>query len=144
MIAHLRKIRISSKKANLVAGIVRGMPVEKALKTLKFTPKKAAKILYDVIQSAASNAENNFKQNPETLVIKEIIVNEGTTYKRHQPVSRGRAHPILKRTAHITVKVEADPSLVKSKAKPAKKATTKNEAPVEDKATPETKEDPVT
>ena len=44
----------------------------------------------------------------------------------------------------ITVKVEADPSLVKSKAKPAKKATTKNEAPVEDKATPETKEDPVT
>jgi len=120
MIAHLRKIRISPKKANLVAGIVRGMPVNKALDTLKFTPKKAAEILYKVIQSARSNAENNFKQDPETLIIKEIIINEGTTYKRFQPVSKGRAHPILKRTTHITVKIEADPSLAKKIAAPKK------------------------
>lgn len=134
MIAHLRRIRISSKKANLVAGMVRGMPVNKALNTLKFTPKKAADILYKAIQSAASNAENNFKQNPDTLIVKEIIVNEGTTYKRFQPVSRGRAHPILKRTTHITVKVETDPNLVKpvtKKTKEVKEAAseTATEAP---------------
>mgnify|MGYP001581565046 CR=1 FL=1 len=105
MIAHLRQIRISSNKANLVAGMVRGMPVNKALDLLKFTPKKAAHFLYKVIDSAAANAENNFKQNRDQLVIKEIIVNEGSTFKRFQPVSRGRGHPILKRTAHISVKV---------------------------------------
>lgn len=127
MIAHLRKIRISPKKANLVAGIVRGMPVNKALDTLKFTPKKAAEILYKVIQSARSNAENNFKQDPETLIIKEIIINEGTTYKRFQPVSKGRAHPILKRTTHITVKIEADPSLAKKKTTSKSKEETTEE-----------------
>ena len=129
MIAHLRKILISSKKANLVAGIVRGMPVNKALDTLKFTPKKAAEILYQVILSARSNAENNFKQDPETLIIKEIIVNEGTTYKRFQPVSRGRAHPILKRTTHITVKVEADPNLAKKTPSKIKKGKTETVTP---------------
>lgn len=108
MIAHLRQIRISSNKANLVAGMVRGMPVNQALDLLKFTPKKAAHFLYKVIDSAAANAENNFKQNRDQLVVKEIIVNEGSTYKRFQPVSRGRGHPILKRTAHITVKVSAE------------------------------------
>lgn len=105
MIAHLRQIRISSNKANLVAGMVRDMPVNRALDLLKFTPKKAAHFLYKVIDSAAANAENNFKQNRDQLIIKEIIVNEGPTYKRFQPVSRGRGHPILKRTAHISVKL---------------------------------------
>jgi large subunit ribosomal protein L22 len=134
MIAHLRKVRISPKKANLVAGMVRGMQVDKALNTLKFTPKKAAALLYKVIESASANAENNFKQNPETLIVKEIIVNEGTTYKRFQPVSRGRAHPILKRTSHITVKVEADPTLAAKAAPkaPAKKEEAKAEAPAKE------------
>lgn len=128
MIAHLRKIRISPKKANLVAGMIRRKPVKEALAILEFTPKKAAKILYNVVQSASSNAENNFKQDLNNLVIKEIVVTEGPTYKRWQSVSRGRAHPILKRTSHITVKVEAGAE-AKAKAqsapkeKPVKKET---------------------
>ncbi|MBT6068140.1 50S ribosomal protein L22 [Candidatus Peregrinibacteria bacterium] len=105
MKAHLKQVRISPKKMNLVASIVRGKSVDKALETLKFMPKKGADILYKVIASAAANAEHNFKQDASKLMIEEIIVNEGTTYKRRQPVSRGRSHPILKRTSHVTVRV---------------------------------------
>ncbi len=101
----LRYSRISPKKANLVAGMVRNMEVRKALDTLKFTPKKGADILYKVVASANANAQNNFKQKEEHLFVEEIIVTKGPTLKRHVPVSRGRAHPILKRTSHITVKL---------------------------------------
>gem|GEM_PF-390404 len=105
MKAVLRKIRISPKKANLVAGMVRGQKVNDALGLLKFMPKKGAKILYKVIHSAASNAKNNFKQSMDDLVITKILVTKGPTYKRSLPISRGRTHPILKRTSHITVEV---------------------------------------
>lgn len=125
MIAHLRKIRISSKKVNLVAGLVRNRPVKEALDLLKFTPKRSAKVLEKVIRSASSNAENNFKQDPNTLMVKEIIVTEGPTYKRFQPVSKGRSHPILKRTSHVTVKVEANSELVKTPEKTATKKSKK-------------------
>jgi large subunit ribosomal protein L22 len=100
-----RHIRISPKKANLVAGLVRGKNAQEALDVLKFTPKKAAGILYKVVQSALANAQNNFKQKKEDLVIKEIVVNKGLTMKRSLPISRGRVHPILKHTSHITVTV---------------------------------------
>jgi large subunit ribosomal protein L22 len=106
MKAILRNIRISPKKANLVAGIVRGEMVEDALIKLKFTPKKAAASLYKVIHSATANAETNFKQKRERLYIKEIIVTEGRTYKRSVPISRGRMHPRKKRSSHITVHVD--------------------------------------
>jgi large subunit ribosomal protein L22 len=124
-----RHIRISPKKANLVAGLVRNKKAEEALDILKFTPKKAAGILYKVIKSAIANAENNFKQNRENLIIKEIIVTEGPTLKRSVPVSRGRVHPILKRTSHITVKVEVKDKKEDEKAKktkPEKKANNNN------------------
>ncbi len=106
MKAVLRNIRISPKKANVVAGMVRGAMAYSALDSMKFTPKKGAKILYKVIQSAMSNAVNNFKQDADKLYIKEIVVTKGITYKRSLPVSRGRSHPILKRTSHITVIVD--------------------------------------
>ncbi len=103
MKAIARNIRISPKKANLIAGLVRKKNAQEALNILKFTPKKGAKLLYKVLHSAMANAENNFKQKKDSLVIKEIIVTEGPTFKRSVPVSRGRVHPILKRNAHITV-----------------------------------------
>lgn len=105
MKAIARHIRISPKKANLVAGLVRRKNAQEALDILKFTPKKAAKILYKVINSAIANAENNFKQKKDDLVIKEIVVTKGITMKRSLPISRGRVHPILKKTSHITVTV---------------------------------------
>lgn len=105
MKAVLRQTRISPKKANLVASLVRGKSVGEALTMLKFIPKKGAKILYKVVHSATSNAENNLGQNREDLEIKQILVTKGPTYKRNNPISKGRAQPILKRTSHITVEV---------------------------------------
>lgn len=105
MKAHLRKIRISPKKANLVAGTVRGKSVNEALRILELMPKKGADILYKVVHSAASNAKANFKQSIDDLYITQILVTKGPTYKRSLPISRGRTHPIAKRTAHITVEV---------------------------------------
>lgn len=105
MKAELRRIRISPKKANLIAGMVRNKKVNEALALLKFMPKKGAKIIYKVIHSAAYNAKNNFKQNINDLYITKLLVTKGPTYKRSIPISRGRMHPILKRTSHITVEV---------------------------------------
>jgi len=106
MKAVLKNVRISPKKANLVAGLVRGAKVDDALGQLKFTPKKAAGILYKVIHSAAANAENNFKQKRDRLYIKEILVTKGPTMKRSVSVSRGRMHPLRKRSANITVVID--------------------------------------
>jgi large subunit ribosomal protein L22 len=106
MQAILRNIRISPEKANLVAGLVRGAMVNDALSQLEFTPKKGARILYAVIASAAANAEHNLKQDRARLYIKEIVVTKGPMYKRGISVSRGRVHPILKKTAQIRVRVD--------------------------------------
>lgn len=107
MKALLKNNRISPKKANLIADLVRGKNVKEALDILKFTPKRPAITLAKVILSAAGNAEKNFGQDKDKLFIKNILVSGGQTYKRFRPVSRGRAHPILKRTCHITVQVES-------------------------------------
>ncbi len=106
MKALLKNTRISPDKANLVAGLVRGIMVDDALNALTFTPKKGAKILYKVIASAAANAEHNLKQDRSKLYVKEVVVSKGPTFKRGVSVSRGRTHPILKRTAQIRVTVD--------------------------------------
>jgi large subunit ribosomal protein L22 len=106
MKAVLKNVRISPKKANLVAGLVRGAKVNDALNQLKFTPKRAAEILYKVVHSAAANAETNFKQNRDRLYIKEILVTKGPTMKRSVSISKGRMHPIRKRSANITVVID--------------------------------------
>ena len=105
MKAIIRQVALAPKKAQLVAGLVRGKKVNEALDLLKFTPKKGAKIILKAIKSASSNAVNNFKQNENDLYISEIYVTAGRVLKRSMPISRGRSHPILKRTSHITVSV---------------------------------------
>jgi large subunit ribosomal protein L22 len=107
MKSHLRDIRISPKKANIIAGMVQGKSAEEALVLLRFLPKKAAKVLFKVITSAVSNAENNDNQKVADLMIKQIIVNRGPVWKRHLPSTRGRALPIRKPTSHITVELAA-------------------------------------
>jgi large subunit ribosomal protein L22 len=131
MHATAKHIRISPKKANLVAGLVRRKGVTEALDILKFTPKKAAPLIAKVIASAAANAKANLKQDIEKLQIKEIIINEGTTFKRSLPISRGRTHPIRKRNSHIKVFLETKPEEKVKKVTPAPKAepATKPETP---------------
>jgi len=106
MQAFLRKVRISPKKANLVAGLVRWKAALEALDILKFAHKKAADFLYKAIKSAISNAENNEKARATDLWVKEIVVNNGEVWKRIIPSSRGRSLPIQKPTAHISVLLE--------------------------------------
>ncbi len=128
MKAILRNVRISPKKVNLVADLVRKKPVSYALGILKFIPKKAAKPLHEAIQSAASNATQNFKQKRESLIVSKIVVNEGPTLKRFRPVSRGRTHPIRKRVSHITVEVSVKEPAKTEPAKTTKQASAPSKA----------------
>ena len=124
MKAYLKQIRISPKKVNVVATLVRGKSVNEALTMLKFTPKRSAPILAKLIASAAANAENNFKQDKDNLMVSKIVVNAGQTMKRGLPVSRGRWHPILKRSARISVELSpivAEAKKVEKKTKAEKK-----------------------
>lgn len=99
-------IRISPQKARLVADVVRGKDVETAVTTLRFMPKKAARILRKVLQSAIANAEQTETIDVDTLYVKEIQINGGPMLKRFRPRAMGRAGRILKRTSHITVVVD--------------------------------------
>ena len=105
--AILRTTRISPQKARLVADQVRGLPVARALNLLKFSDKKAAQIIYKVIFSATSNAENNNGADIDELKVARIMVDEGPVLKRFMARAKGRGTRILKRTSHITVVVGA-------------------------------------
>lgn len=96
-------IRISPQKARLVADLVRGQKIEGAINTLRFMPKKGARILRKVIESAVSNASQNEAIDVDTLYIKKIFIDGGPMLKRFRPRAMGRATQILKRTSHITV-----------------------------------------
>jgi len=98
-----KSVRIAPRKARLVADLVRGKSLAQALVILANTNKAASPIIDKVIKSAAANAINNHSMNEETLYVKEILVNEGTTLKRFRPRAKGSASPIMKRTSHISV-----------------------------------------
>ena len=101
--ARARFIRISPQKARLVADTIRGKKVGEAITTLRFMPKKGARILRKVIESAVANAGQNEAIDVDTLFIKTIFIDGGPMLKRIRPRAMGRASRILKRTSHITV-----------------------------------------
>ena len=103
--AKLNNAPLSAQKARLVGDQIRGMPVEKALNTLKFSSKKAAAIFKKVLESAIANAEHNESADIDDLRVSTVYVNEGATMKRFKARAKGRANHILKRTCHITIKV---------------------------------------
>ena len=103
--AKLRNATISAQKMRLVADQIRGLPVEKALNTLEFSPKKAARLIKKVLESAIANAEHNEGADIDELKVSTIFVDEAATAKRMRPRAKGRGDRILKRTSHVTVKV---------------------------------------
>ena len=103
--ATLKHARISPQKCRLVADQVRGLPVEKALDILVFSPRKAAVIVRKVLESAIANAEHNEGADIDELKVGSIFVNEGRTMKRFRARAKGRGTRILKRNSHITVRV---------------------------------------
>ncbi len=104
-----RYVRISPYKARLVVDLIRGKPVSEALNILNFTPKKAARLVKKVLESAIANAEHNYQMDPDRLYVKKAYVDEGPRLKRIWPRAFGRASRILKRTSHITIVVEEKP-----------------------------------
>ena len=103
MYAHLNSTRLAPKKANLMAKLVRGMTVPDAMELLRNTSKKSARLFEGVLQSAIANAQHNFKQDAQTMVLKSVVVNQGTAYRRGIPMARGRVRPIRKFLCHITI-----------------------------------------
>lgn len=103
--AKLRYARISPQKCRLVADMVRGKPVGMALQTLEYTPKKAARIVKKVLESAIANAEHNHGADIDELKVSTIMVDEAPTFKRFEARAKGRGNRIIKRNSHITVQV---------------------------------------
>ncbi len=103
--AILRGTRLSAQKGRLVADQIRGLPVERALNVLAFSPKKGAAIIKKVLESAIANAENNEGADVDELKVAAICVDEGTTLKRFTARAKGRGNRISKPTCHVTVTV---------------------------------------
>ncbi len=103
--AKLRYARISPQKCRLVADAIRGKSVDEALRTLTFTPKKSARIVKKVLESAIANAEHNDGADIDELKVASIFVDVGPSMKRMRARAKGRGNRIVKRTSHITVTV---------------------------------------
>lgn len=101
--ASARFVRVSPRKARLVADQVRGIHIDDARSLLQFSPRSVAEEISKVIESAAANAEANHDLVGDEMVVHEIRVDEGPTIKRFRPRAMGRATPINKRTSHISV-----------------------------------------
>ena len=103
--AKLFGVRLSAQKGRLVADLVRGQPIGNALNLLTFTPKKGARIIKKVLESAIANAEHNNGADIDELKITSIYVEKGPVLKRFQARAKGRGNIIGKQSCHIHVVV---------------------------------------
>lgn len=133
-----RMIRVSPRKLNLVAQTIRGKKADAALNELTFSPKRIAKTVKKVLQSAIANAENNHDLDVDDLVVSEASVGKNMVLKRFQARARGRGAGIEKPFSQITIVVEEQrekkapaktepvkPAEEKKASKPKKKAPAK-------------------
>lgn len=141
VIAHARHIRMSPKKVRLIAGLIRGMDVDRAAAQLRFYRKDASVPVAKLLQSAVANASHNFKMSTDHLYIKAITVDQGPSMKRWRARAFGRAAEILKKSCHISIVLDErtassaaevgaavvapKPTSSKPKKAPAKKAAAK-------------------
>jgi large subunit ribosomal protein L22 len=131
--AEAKWVRISPRKARLVAEHIRGRTVPEARTVLAFTQRAAAREIEKVLKSAVSNAEANHGLLGDELIVSAAFVDEGPTIKRWRARARGRVARIRKRTCHITVRLAAPQQSGLEQRKPrrqlapkrAEKATTK-------------------
>lgn len=117
--AYAKNVDQAPRKVGLVASLVRGRTVADAIVILNHTPKRAARPLIKVIESAQANAVNNHGYDGKTLLISTLSVTTGTRLKRFNPASRGRALPYQKKTSNILVEVTGELKPKKPAAKPA-------------------------
>jgi large subunit ribosomal protein L22 len=103
--AILRGVRLSAQKGRLVADQIRGLPVDRALNVLTFSPKRGAEIIKKVLESAIANAEHNDGADIDTLKVTSIYIDRGTFMRRFTARAKGRGDRIMKPTCHITLTV---------------------------------------
>ena len=103
--ATLRYARISSQKCRLVADQIRGKPVGQAIDILRFSRKKAARLVHKVLESAIANAEHNHGADIDELKVSIVEVNDAPFFTRYRARAKGRGNRILKRNSHITIRV---------------------------------------
>jgi large subunit ribosomal protein L22 len=114
--ATAKHVHVTARKARLVADHIRGRSVPEARTILAFMPRAAARDIEKVLKSAVANAETNphLRWNGDDLYVQTIFVDEATTLKRWQQRARGRVSQILKRTCHITIKLDQAPEAVRA------------------------------
>jgi large subunit ribosomal protein L22 len=100
-------IRMSPHKVRRVLDQIRGRSYQEALMMLEFMPYRACGPIWQVLHSAAANAQNNFGLDKKNLIVDIAYANEGPKLKRIRPRAQGRAYKILKPTCHITIVVKA-------------------------------------
>jgi large subunit ribosomal protein L22 len=140
MKAFLKSAPIAPKKANIIAKMVRGMPVVDAQIALRRTNKKAARMVEKLIASAVANATHNDKQDKQLLVVKTLYVNQSIGMRRGMPKARGQTRPYRKFMTHITLELGIADLETKEQKKVEKKAAKAPKAPKASskKSTPDT------
>ncbi len=122
-----KNVRVSPRKVRLVADAIRNLGVIDAMNLLQVQEQQAARYVAKALKSAVANAVNNAKLDSANLFVSTIMINQGQSFKRFRPSTRGRIHPYKKRGSNITIVVTE-----KVVAKLAPKAV---EAPKEEKVT---------
>jgi large subunit ribosomal protein L22 len=109
-----RYIRTSAQKAGLVMDLIRGKDVNRALATLKFARKSVAEDISKLLRSAIANAQqkDGFAGDVDKLFVSACYADQGPSQKRVRPAPMGRAYRVLKRTAHLTVRVSERPEKI--------------------------------
>lgn len=134
--AKLNNLRISPRKVRLLAGVIRGLDVVHAKHQLDAIVKKSSQPLSKLLDSAVSNATNNFNLQEDNLFIKDVNVDEGPKLKRFRPKGFGRTSPIEKKTSHVRIVLEEKIAGLKGKPGKSKVHSVKH-----DHQLPEVKED---
>ena len=128
MKAYLKNYRQAPRKVRIVADLIKGKEVSRALLILDTTPKRATRQLTNLVKSAIANAKNNGGISTDGLFIKEIRVDKGLKMRRYMPKAQGRASGYDKHSSNVTLVLESKTPVVKADkkaAKPAAKKTTK-------------------
>lgn len=132
--AEAKNVRISPRKVRLVADSIRKFQLDQAIANLSVLNKRAAEPIRKTIESAVANAVNNFQASRGDLKIKEIVIGEGTMYKRYHFAARGRVRPYLRRSSHIRVILEDQMERTEEFTKKAEQAVVNMTEPVDVKS----------
>ena len=140
--ATARGVRTSAQKAGLVCELIRGKSVNEAIAILQFTRKTIARDLGKVLRSAVANVQqaDGFGGDVERLFVSECYANQGPSMKRVRPAPMGRAYRVVKRSAHLTVRVSERPVKIAASTAPAAKTKTRAKAKPAEAAAPKARQ----